>query len=180
MGLGKSFGISIITFLILNFILNFLLLFSSGYSVEFYFSNIKNVPWQFLASLFISTTLLSTPLTGVFNVLLMHLGFFNSTLFENIMFILAAIIPSLIASIVAGKMADSRIQAFQGWMLTMLLSACFIIAFYNINSTQVALNILNVMSLGSNMVLEAMWIMIFCVINGLFWSGIAVIISKKS
>lgn len=184
MGVGKSFGISFIVFIVLNFIMNLLIAIANHANIGAFFTGIGSQPWLFIASLFvvnlssINIGLMPTGL-AITNGVNIGYGYFSSNVFYGIMIIAAVILPGLIASIVAGASAESSGPAFGGWMLTMILSGIIVLVLGFVSPTQIAPLIGFILNGTSNTIYIAIWIFVLFIFNGLFWSGIAAVVGRE-
>ena len=181
MGFGKSFGISFLIYIVLNFLMNMLLVVAANVvPLMDWFSSIASPDtYRFLSSLFAVQSLEPSG-TSILGGLGGGISEFTTggNIFLGIMMIGAPILPGLIGAIVAGKMAESSKQAFGGWMLTPLISAVVLVVFAFLDPS------LNTNVLIINMVLAGgfpgpweviVYTLLIGVILGLFWSGLAAI-----
>ena len=138
MGFGKSFGIGLLIFVVLNFVMNLLLAVAGGAYLgitpvdisEFFGALSSGNYWWFFSHLFTFSggldlsALTGGTLTGTlgglmpasFSILIgaaSGISLFTAATpdyFLGIVMILGPILPGLIAAIVAGKMADTRLR----------------------------------------------------------------------
>ena len=181
MGLGKSFSLSLVALVGLNFIFTLLyFLIDLGQpdaGLDSLISSIQNTPLTIVFYLFGSVT--SLPSANLNGVIIQPLFPPNNLIFlvRGIGFLLAP----LIASILAGKFAESKLQAFAGWLLTMIVStvAIIIVVFaeilLNFTSFQAALLVLYGWS-GFGMIIISL--VIACIINIIFFGFFALLASK--
>ncbi|MHA2269377.1 MAG: hypothetical protein ACXAB8_16380, partial [Promethearchaeota archaeon] len=121
MSFGKSFLLSLVAFVGLNFIFT-ILYYSLGAGFGALMSEIQTAPLMILYYLFgsiasvpsniLGWVLLEPFSTGVMTNLIMGLGF---------------LVAPLIAAILAGKLAESKFQGFSGWLLTVIISTVAVI-----------------------------------------------------
>lgn len=180
MSLVKTFIVSFVVFIILNFLMNLLILIANGtINVVIFFSNIRSLPLHFIGSFFAIMNIgILPPGYNIFYGTILGISWLNSNVFLGIMLILASFLPALIASIIGGKMANTPIQAFIGFISAMILSSIILMILYLINSVEMysfVTSLTNYLDKSS----IAVWIFIFGVFNGLLWSGIAGMMGKE-
>jgi len=180
MGFGKSFGISFLIYIVLNFLMNMLLVVAADVvPLMDWFGSITTDTYGFLSNLFVTQYLGPSGLTisvGLGGGIAEFAP--GGNIFLGIMLIGAPILPGLIGAIVAGKMAESSKQAFGGWMLTPLISAAVLVVFAfqdpSLNTTVLSFNML--LAGGFPEPWEVLvYTMLIGVFSGLFWSGLAAI-----
>ena len=180
MGLFKSFIVSFVVFIGSNFIMNLLIIIAKGTpSIGKYFSNIGILPLLFIGSFFTIKDIGILP--PGFNIIFgvnSGISFFNSNIFYGIMLILASFLPTLIASIIGGKIADTSLQAFIGFILAMILSSIMLIILYLINSAEMSSFVIFLKNYFTGIMI-VIWIFIFGICNGLLWSGLAAMMGKE-
>lgn len=179
MRLFKSFIVSFVVFIALNFIMNLLIHVAKGTTnLGLYFSTISNIPLLFMGSFFTITSIgIVPPGFGIFDGINVGISWFGTNTFLGIIIILASLLPALLASIIGGKMADTSIQAFIGFMLAMFLSSFVIVVFYLISSAQIStlLKFFNT-SLPSVIIV---YTLLFGIFNGIFWSPFAALMGRE-
>lgn len=177
MSLAKSFVFSFIAFIVLNFIMNLLIIVAKG-TLGTYFSNIEMFPLTFIASFFaVSNIGVMPPGYGIFLGINTGISWLNSNIFVGILIIIASFLPGLIASVLAGKMANTVKQSIVGIILTMILSSIILIIIYLVNSLQIYSFIIFLKSL--TQINIPVFIFIFGIFNGIFWASIAAMINKE-
>ncbi|MHA2400429.1 MAG: hypothetical protein ACXADU_16265 [Promethearchaeota archaeon] len=181
MGIGKSFLLSLVAFVGLNFIFSLLYFLidlgppgpvfddlmvtiqNTPLMIFFYlFGSITSIPSQNIDMVIVQPLLPPTEL----NFLIMGLGF---------------IIAPLIASILAGKFAESKTQGFAGWLLTVIVSAGTTIAIVFIEDilgfTRFHTELLTLYGwVGTDLIL--IFVLISAVINIIFYGFFALLTSK--
>ena len=181
MSFGKSFSLSLVALVGLNFIftlLYFLIdLGQPGAGLDTLIDSIQNTPLTIVFYLFGSVT--SIPSANLNGVIIQPLFPPNDLTF--LVRGLGFLIAPLIASILAGKFAESKLQGFAGWLLTMIVStlAIIIVVFVEIlldfTSFQTALDYLYGWS-DFGMILISL--LIACIINIIFFGFFALLVSK--
>lgn len=209
MGFGKSFGIGLLIFLVLNFIMNLLLVVAGGaylgastVDISSFFGTITGgTPLWFFSNLFVfnggvdlTGVLASDPTIGgllpaSLSILLGAMGGIGAftagtpNYFLGIMLILGPIIPGLIASIVAGKMADTPPQGFGSMVLISLLSSIGLLVFWIIDPAQMANHLALVSWLDSfgtySEIMLYVAIPVIGLFQGMFWSGISAVLGRE-
>lgn len=180
MGLFKSFTVSFVVFIGSNFIMNLLIIIAKGApSIGTYFSNIGIIPLFFIGSFFTIKDIGILP--PGFNLIFginTGISFFNTNVFLGIMLILASFLPTLIASIIGGKMGDTSFQAFIGFILAMIMISIILVILYLINSAEMSSFIIYLKNYFTGIKI-VIWIFIFGILNGLLWSGLAAMMGKE-
>ncbi|MFW9785198.1 MAG: hypothetical protein ACFFFB_23160 [Candidatus Heimdallarchaeota archaeon] len=175
MGFGKSFILSLVAFVGLNFVFT-ILYYSLGPGFDFLMSEIQNAPMMIIYYLFGSIA--SVP-SNILNWVIVD-PFFNSTMTYLIMG-LGFLIAPLIAAILAGKFAESKFQGFSGWLLTSIIStvAMIIGTIPGLSGTFVG-TIETLYFGGTPTGFEVMLItlIISCVVNIVFYGFFALLVSK--
>lgn len=202
MRLGKSFGISFAIYVGIIFGFNVLLNLVFG-GINMFISNIWQEPLVFIASFFqitfpqaltfihIGSGGTATPTIffgpnirimppgyGILNSF--NVGIFSISIFESIILVIASILPGLFTSIFAAKNSDSKNKAVLSWMLVMVLSGVVLSVLYIINPTEVAELTSFITTAVTNKISVAIWIFVFEIMIGLFYSGFALIFYKRS
>lgn len=185
MGFGKSFLLSLIAFVGLNFVFTLLNVVITG-GFDTLMTTIQNAPLMIIYYLFGSVS--SVPLTNMDWAIAQPL--FNNDMNFLILGI-GFIVAPLIAAILAGKFAESKLQGFSGWLLTVVVSTVVVaIGVFLSPSFQATLKsstyleffttyfpaLLLPGSGGFEMIL--VFLLIACVINIIFYGFFALIVSK--
>jgi hypothetical protein len=182
MGIMKSFGISFLIYIVLNFLMNMLIVVAETVpDLMDWFMLITTDTYGFLSNLFVVQNLGPSGMAipeGLYSGLSELKG--GGNIFLGIMMIFAPILPGLISAIVAGKMAENSKQAFGGWMLTALISAVVLLVFAFINpALHSPGQILEYIGSLAVSIPEPWGIVVYTLIiglfSGLFWSGLAAI-----
>lgn len=179
----KSFGKSLVVYIVVYFIF-FIVLQASAPTTFFRGSN--------HTLLFADTNLLLMP-PGyyIFFIIAMNLNF---SIGWMIILVVASILPNLIAAITAGRVSETKKQAFTSWMLVMILisiilTVIFLInpflaewSFYNQTATPGIINsfFYFIETEATNQIFVILWIFVFEILTGLFYSGFAVIFVKRN
>lgn len=178
MGLIKSFIVSFVVFIALNFVMNLLILLGKSSINQFFFA-LNYLPLQFFGTFFnIESVGVMFPGYGILYSTYLGVGWLDIYPFSGIMLILASFLPSLIASILAGKMANTSKHAFAGFMFSMILDSIILVILYLINPEEMLLFTTFIRTFTSGY-LVIVCMLIFGILNGIFWSGIAVIVVKE-
>lgn len=183
MGIGKSFGISFLIYIVLNFLMNMLMVVSAAVvPVMDWFMTVTTDTFGFLSTLFVIGSLgpSGTAILGGLGTGITMLTTPGENIFLGIMLICAPIFPGLIAAIVAGKMAENSKQAFGGWMLTAVIASGVLIAFSfidpNFVTTSGVFTYVILLAGGTPSPLElVIYTLLLGLLSGLFWSGLAAI-----
>ncbi|MBD3350244.1 MAG: hypothetical protein GF364_02045 [Candidatus Lokiarchaeota archaeon] len=207
MGFGKSLGIGLVIFIVLNFVMNLLLVLAGGVTIMGvpieigdWFGSIGDAPFGFLANLFcfqggLDLGIIDSSLTGLtiggllppsISLLLGLAGgamMFSTDVFIAIVSILGVLLPLLITAIVCGKLADSPGQGYGSFLLVNLISAAILVVFFIIDYTQlgghVAIFSLIAMMDPSMVMIAYIGIPVFGLFNGMFWGGISAVLGKE-
>ncbi|MHA1729645.1 MAG: hypothetical protein ACTSWY_13090, partial [Promethearchaeota archaeon] len=176
---GKSFGISLIIYIALNFVMNMLLVLAAGSDLGAWFGTITTEPYTFISSLFVVNYLMP-PGTGIMLGLSGGITqLMSSDPFNGIMSILIPIVPGLIAAIVAGTMADGAKQAFFGWFLTAIISVAVPLIFHFIEPSSVAMVLFLILSMVSEMWEIIVFTLLIGIFNGMLWGSVAALIGAE-
>lgn len=170
MGFGKAFLFSILAFVGLNFIFT-IIYYAIGPGFDSLFTTIQNYPLMILYYLFGS--IISTP-SIIFNWTIAE-PFLFSTM-DNLILGLGYLVAPLIAAILAGRLGESKIQSFGGWILTAVIStASVIIGAWLSPYSQ------NILLITYGWVPDVILILaiISCVINIFFYGFFALLLSKE-
>lgn len=180
MGFGKSFGISFLIYIVLNFLMNMLWVVAENVGpLMDWFGSITTDTYGFLSSLFVIQDLGPSGMAipeGLNSGLSELMG--GGNIFLGIMMIGAPILPGLISAIVAGKMAESSKQAIGGWMLTTLISAVALVVFAFIDPSLISGPLIYIADI-MVIIPEAWEVILYTILVGVFvglvWSGLAAI-----
>ncbi len=172
MGFGKSFLLSLVAFVGLNFIftiLNYIL--GSGFNALI--NEIQTAPLMIIYYLFGSIA--SIPSTILNWVIVDPL--FNSTM-TNLVMGLGFLVAPLIAAILAGRLAESKSQGFLGWLLTAIISTVAVIIGIIPNLSATFVNKLNLIYGWSGFEVILIYLVISCIVNIIFYGFFALLVSK--
>jgi hypothetical protein len=181
MGVGKSFLLSLVAFVGLNFIFTILyFLIDLGQpdaGFDTLITAISNTPFMIVFYLFGSVT--SIPSQNLNTVIVQPL--FPPIEIMYLMRGIGFIVAPLIAAILAGKFAESKTQGFAGWLLTVIVSAATTIAIVFIEDilgfTAFHNTLLSLYGwFGFEMIL--IFVLISAVINIIFYGFFALLTSK--
>ena len=174
MSLLKPFLISLIAFLAINFIFELmaLIIAQGGDAFEY----IGAEPIRILLMLF--GPIGATPTNTVTK---MHFAIVNFDTYLEAKYAIAFIIryigwivSPVIAVILAGRFGDSKIITFGSWFLVAMIAMIFVLISFITTDTEV----ISYLELTTTTLNEA-YIVMFGVINGIFYGGIAVLTSKS-
>ena len=180
MGFGKTFGISIGIYFLLNAI--FLIVYAAvggvgGATIGEFFGLIGTNLWDFF------TALLSPGGTqaGVFTSMMYHINPNAYPLLTNIFGILWVLVPGLVAAIISGKVSnESSKSAFFGMMLAIFILTVLPIIFILIPT----LGISSTSAIGQTIVPSMyhtpyLLIILAGIFNGAFFGGLAAMFSSN-
>ncbi|MCP4761531.1 MAG: hypothetical protein GY870_07100 [archaeon] len=162
MGLGKSFGISLLVYLVLNFAIAILAAVLGGGDISLIFAGFSTDLIGSLNNLLFSNSVVLSQ-GAVYDSILL---FFTGNMMDAVAALLLALVPSLVAAMIAGKMAEGAGQAFGGWMLTAVLCSILYAVLGIVGGVP-----FNLMILLAFLLIGAL--------NGLMWSGIACLMGKE-
>ncbi|MHA2120348.1 MAG: hypothetical protein ACW990_03985 [Promethearchaeota archaeon] len=169
MGLGKSFLLSLVAFVGLNFIFT-ILYYILGAGFNALMSEIQTAPLMIIYYLFGSIA--SVP-SNVLNWVIVD-PLFNSTM--TYLFVgLGFLIAPLIAAILAGKFAESKFQGFGGWLLTVIVSTIAVIIGIIPGFSDTFVLTLNTLYGWTGFELTLIYIVISAIINILFFGFFALL-----
>jgi hypothetical protein len=176
MGLGKSLGIGLIIYIVLNFLMNMLLVIAATVpDLTTWFSSITSAPFGFLSNLFVISSYIPMG-TAILTGISLGITTLGSNVFLGIMLLVGYIIPPLITAVIAGKMADNSKQGFLSWLLISLLCAIVVMVFHIVAPLEmVGIVIFGVGELWS----EIVFTLLIGLFNGLLWGGIAAITAAE-
>ncbi len=170
MGFGKSFLLSLVAFVGLNFV--FLLLnavIMGGF--DNLMTTIQNAPLMIIYYLFGSIG--SVPSINMEWAIVQPLFLSDTTLLiTGIGYILAP----LIAAILAGKFAESKLQGVAGWLLTVIISTVAVIVGVFLSPTVEGILTALYGWVGFEVIL--IFLVISCVVNIIFYGFFALLVSK--
>ena len=186
MGFGKSFLLSLVAFVGLNFIFTILYFLidvgqpDAGFDVLM--EQIQDAPLMIIYYLFGSVT--SVPSNNLDWAIFQPL--FNE---ESIylIFSLGYLVAPIIAAILAGKFAESKFQGFAGWMLTVVVSTVVVVIGVFLSPrlesqfSDPSLNIFYEFFIWpSPITVESIliYLVISCIVNIVFYSFFALLVSK--
>ncbi|MFW9865692.1 MAG: hypothetical protein ACFFEN_06285 [Candidatus Thorarchaeota archaeon] len=171
MGLGKSFLLSLVAFVGLNFIFTIIYYLVVGF--DNLITTIQSAPLMILYYLF--GAVVSTPLMLLEGTIIQPL-FFGDLSFLVIG--LGFLVSSLVAALLAGKFAESKLQGFGGWGLTVIVStiAIFIGTIPGLSDTLVATVNSYYGSTGFEMTL--LYLVLSGLINIIFYGFFSLLVSK--
>ena len=171
MGFGKSFLLSLVAFIGLNFIVS-ILYFALDVGFDTLMDNIQNAPLMIIYYLFGSVT--SVPSNNMDWAIVQPL--FNE---DNTFLILSLgyLVAPIIAAILAGKFAESKFQGFAGWLLTVIVSTVAVVIGVFLSPT-LELEFGKLFYNWTGFELILIYIVISCVVNIVFYSFFALLVSK--
>lgn len=175
MGIGKSFLISLVAFVGLNFVftilyyalepvLGFEVLINEIQNaplmiVYYLFGSIASIPSSMLNWIIVDPLLSYTALT----YLIMGLGF---------------IVAPLIAAILAGRLGEGKYQGFVGWLLTVIVSAVAVIIGIIPGFSTTFVSTLTSLYGWSGFNVMLISLGVTCIVNMIFYGFFALLVSK--
>ncbi len=177
MGFGKAFLFSILAYVGLNFIFT-IIIYAFGPGFDLLFSTIQSAPLMIIYYLFGS--ILSSPFTIFYWTITEP--FLLSTI-ANLLLGIGYLATGIIATILAGRFGESKIQAFGGWLLTAVISTVAIIIGAILSPTM-QMMIATVYASSTTYVWGTFDVILFfalinCVINIVFYGFFALLLSKE-
>ena len=173
MGFGKSFLLSLVAFIGLNFVVSILFFAIDPDSGGFdsLMTTIEKAPLMIIYYLFGSVT--SVPSNNMDWAIVQPL--FNE---DNTFLILSLgyLVAPIIAAILAGKFAESKFQGFAGWLLTVIVSTVAVVIGVFLSPTLELEFELVYNWVGFELIL--IYLVISCVVNIVFYSFFALLVSK--
>lgn len=171
MGFGKSFLLSLVAYIGLNFIVS-ILYFALDAGFDTLMDNIQNAPLMIIYYLFGSVT--SVPSNNLDWAIVQPL--FNE---DNTFLILSLgyLVAPIIAAILAGKFAESKFQDFAGWLLTVIVSTVAVVIGVFLSPT-LELEFGKLFYNWTGFELILIYLIISCVVNIVFYSFFALLVSK--
>jgi hypothetical protein len=170
MSFGKSFLLSIAAFVGLNFIFTIIYYAITPGGFNALFNTIQNAPLMILYYLFGS--ILSVPYT-ILNWTIAFPLFADDLTY--LILGLGYLAAPLVASILAGRFGESKIESFGGWALTAIISTTSVIIGAWLSPTLQA-TLFTTYGWTSNVIL--IYGIISCVINVVFYGFFALLMSK--
>ncbi len=173
MGFGKSFLLSLLAFIGLNFVVSILFFAIDPDSGGFdsLMATIEEAPLMIIYYLFGSVT--SVPSYNLDWAIVQPL--FNE---DNTFLILSLgyLVAPIIAAILAGKFAESKFQGFAGWLLTVIISTVAVVIGVFLSPTLELEFELVYNWVGFELIL--IYLVISCVVNIVFYSFFALLVAK--
>ncbi|MFW9940712.1 MAG: hypothetical protein ACFFFT_06710 [Candidatus Thorarchaeota archaeon] len=182
MGFGKSFLLSLVAFVGLNFIFTILyFLIDVGQSdpgFEALMDKIQDDPLMIIYYLFGSIT--SVPSNNLDWAIFQPL--FNEES-SYLIFSLGYLATPIIAAILAGKFAESKFQGFAGWMLTVVISTVAVVIGVFLNQaveSEFSTLFYTFFIWPSPITVESIliYLVISCIVNIVFYSFFVLLVSK--
>jgi len=174
MGIGKSFLLSLLAFIGLNFVVSILFFAIDPDSGGFdsLMATIEEAPLMIIYYLFGSVT--SVPSNNLDWAIVQPL--FNE---DNTFLILSLgyLVAPIIAAILAGKFAESKFQGFAGWLLTVIVSTVAVVIGVFLSPT-LELEFGKLFYNWTGFELILIYLIISCVVNIVFYSFFALLVSK--
>jgi hypothetical protein len=187
MGLGKSLGLSLVIYIALNFVMQ-ILSAVAGATIDTFFTDIANAPLPFIASLFVLGGVMADSGTMILFFLPNVIGNLGAgtDIFGNIVLIMTPIVPPLVASIVAGKMANSPGKAFLGWLIAMFICIAVPIVLMIIDETFVGSGMFSLYGFyamfigwGTDNLAAIIWALLVGLFMSMMWGVLAAILGKE-
>lgn len=176
MGFGKTFSLSLVAFIALNFIFSIIYLaLGPGFDEllnRFNPNSLDYAPLMIIYYLF--GAIASVPST-ILNWVIIS-PFIPPNIMDFLILGLGFLIAPLIAAILAGKFAESKFQGFAGWVLTAVISTVAVIIGIFLSPTFEATLTSTYGWSGFELILISL--VISCVVNIIFYGFFALLISK--
>ena len=176
MGFGKTFSLSLVAFIGLNFIFSILYLaLGPGFEEllnRFNPNSPQYAPLMIIYYLFGSIA--SVPSTILNWVIIYPL--FPPNIMDFLIIGLGFLLAPLIAAILAGKFAESKFQGFAGWLLTVVISTVAVIIGVFLSPTFEATLTSTYGWISFELILISL--AISCVVNIIFYGFFALLVSK--
>ncbi|MFX1530370.1 MAG: hypothetical protein ACFFBC_04610 [Promethearchaeota archaeon] len=182
MGFGKSFLLSLVAFIGLNFIFTILYFLidvgQSDLGFKALMDKIQDDPLMIIYYLFGSIT--SVPSNNLDWAIFQPL--FNEES-SYLIFSLGYLATPIIAAIFAGKFAESKFQGFAGWMLTVVISTVAVVIGVSLNETlefEFSNSFYAFFIWPSPITVESIliYLVISCIVNIVFYSFFTLLVSK--
>ena len=170
MGFGKAFLLSLVAFVGLNFIFS-ILYFVIFAGFDTLMTEIQNAPLMIIYYLFGSIT--SVPSTNMEMAIVEPIIYSNMT---PLITGLGNLLAPIIAGILAGKFAESKLQGCLGWLLTAVVSTVGIIIGVLLSPALKGVIALTYGSIEFNVILN--YLLISCVVNIIGYGFFALLASK--
>jgi len=164
MGFGKAFGLGLIIYVALNFVFALIVALVAG-TIDIYFGSISADPLAFISSLFAPILILPGVawLGGILGVLAAPAAIMLVVLLAMI----GAIVPPLLAAVIAGRTGEGKINAFAAWFLIAIVCVVIVLVLGLIATTLTA-DVTTILTL----VLSG-------VINGFFYGAFAALTASE-
>ena len=172
MGFGKSFLLSLVAFVGLNFIFILIVYLITGFNDLI--DEIQNAPLMIIYYLFGAVA--STP-SWILDRAIVQPVFFIGDL-SVLIIALGYLVSSLVAAILAGKFAESKFQGFGGWALTVIVSTVAMIFGIIPGWSSTFVSTLNLYYGWSGFEVTLVYLIISCVVNILCYGFFALLVSK--
>ncbi|MBY8985877.1 MAG: hypothetical protein KGD65_12460 [Candidatus Lokiarchaeota archaeon] len=176
MGFGKTFSLSLVAFIALNFIFSILYLaLGPGFDEllnRFNPSSPQYAPLMIIYYLF--GAIASVPSILLNWVIILPI--FPPNILDFLIIGLGFLIAPLIAAILAGKFAESKLQGFAGWVLTAVISTIALVICIILSPTFEATMTSTYGWSGFELILISL--AISCVVNIIFYGFFALLVSK--
>ena len=176
MGFGKTFSLSLVAFIALNFIFSIIYLaLGPGFDEllnRFNPNSADYAPIMIIYYLFGSIA--SVPSTILNWVIILPI--FPPNIIDFLIIGVGFLIAPLIAAILAGKFAESKFQGFAGWLLTAVISSVAVIIGVFLSPTFVLTLTNSYGWIGFELIL--IYLAISCLVNIIFYGFFALLVSK--
>ncbi|MHA2392858.1 MAG: hypothetical protein ACXAEX_13000 [Promethearchaeota archaeon] len=173
MGFGKSFLLSLVAFVGLNFIFTILYYSLSPAGFNGLMTEIQNAPLMIIYYLFGSIA--SVP-SNILNWVIVD-PLLNSTMTYLIMG-LGFLVAPLVSAILAGRLAESKFQGFLGWLITVIVSTIAVIIGTIPGFSGTFVTTLNTLYGWSGFEVTMILLIISAVVNIVFYGFFALLLSK--
>ena len=173
MGFGKSFLLSLVAFVGLNFIFT-ILYYLLGAGFDALINEIQTAPLMIIYYLFGSIA--SMP-SNILNWVIVNPLFNPPFIMSDLLMGLGFLVAPLIAAILAGRFAESKLQGFAGWLLTVVISTGAVII-GAILSPMFQTTLTTLYPTWTSFELILIYLVISCVVNIIFYGFFALLVSK--
>ena len=170
MGFGKSFLLSLVAFVGLNFVFLLLNVLIMG-GFDALMATIQYAPLMIIYYLFGSVG--SVPSINMDWAIVQPLFFSDTTL---LLTGIGYLLTPIIAAILAGKFAESKLQGVAGWLLTVTISTVAVIIGVFLSPT--VEGILTALYGWTGFEVILIYLVISCVVNIIFYGFFALLVSK--
>jgi len=176
MGFGKTFSLSLVAFIGLNFIVSLLYLaLGPGFDELLNRFNPNSPDYAPLMTIYYLFGSIASVPSDILNWVIVD-PLFNSNMTHLVLGIGFLVAP-LIAAILAGKFAESKLQGSSGWLLTVIISTvAMIIGMFLSPKFQTYLT--NLYPTWSSFELILIYLVISSVVNIIFYGFFALLVSK--